>query len=160
MDSTYVTYSSLGATIIAIILGIINLIRLKKIEKTRSNLLTTPHENLDQILDLILKKNQELTRELNNTNNHLGEIEKLSLKSLQKVGTTKFNSISTDGGNFSFAIALLDYEHNGLVISNLHARDTNRIYLKPIKNGNSHIPLTPEEKEALEKAFIDKYLDN
>ncbi len=77
---------------------------------------------------------------------------KMAEISLQKVGVVRFNPFKDMGGDQSFSIALLDSGNNGLVVSSIYSRDGNRVYTKPIKNGDSEYQLSNEEKEAIRKA--------
>jgi len=73
--------------------------------------------------------------------------------SIQKVGVVRFNPFKDTGGDQSFAIALLDKNNNGVVISSLYSREGTRIYTKPIEKGDSSYHLSEEEKQAIEKAI-------
>ena len=65
----------------------------------------------------------------------------------------RFNPFGgTTGGNQSFAVALLDEKHSGVVFSTLYARDRVGVYAKPVEAGASSFELTGEEREAIEKA--------
>jgi len=44
---------------------------------------------------------------------------------------------------------LLDEEQSGVVITSLYGRDTQRVYVKPLLAGDSKIPLTNEERQAI-----------
>jgi len=98
-----------------------------------------------------LKKAEADIQELFNSAKFL---EKMANQSIQKVSIIRFNPFKETGGDQSFAIALLDLHDNGLVISSLFTREGNRIYSKPIKNGQSTYPLSKEELEALKKAGV------
>lgn len=76
----------------------------------------------------------------------LAAVQKLTV---QKVGVVRFNAFADAGGNNSFAIALLDGENSGLVISSLYGRDYQRVYVKTIQSGGAALPLTGEEKQAI-----------
>lgn len=105
-------------------------------------------ENFREILDYFrnLEKNfEKLSEELEN-------LKKESKFSVQKVGIVRFNPFSEVGGDQSFSIALLDGNDNGVVITSLYTREGNRVYGKPIKNGQSSYSLSEEEKQAIEKA--------
>ena len=54
------------------------------------------------------------------------------MRAFQRVGLVRFNPFEDTGGNQSFALALLDAEGNGWVLSSLHARTGTRVYAKPI----------------------------
>jgi len=83
------------------------------------------------------------------------EIEEMKEKnkfSIQKLGIVRFNPFSEVGGDQSFSIALLDGNNDGMVITSLYTRGSNRLYGKPIKAGSSQYSLSQEEKKAIELA--------
>lgn len=106
-------------------------------------------ENLKEILSQFndLKKDFEKLRE------ELKDLKRDSRFSIQKLGIVRFNPFKEMGGNQSFSLALLDGENNGIVITSLYTREGNRVYGKPIKNGQSEYLLSAEEKEAISKAL-------
>lgn len=72
---------------------------------------------------------------------------------VQKVGMIRFNPFGNEGGNQSFAVALLDNYNSGVIILSLYSRDGVRIYAKPVKDGKSEYQLSKEEEEALQIAM-------
>jgi hypothetical protein len=56
-------------------------------------------------------------------------------------------------GQQSVAIALLDAEQSGLVLSSIHHRDQARLYVKHVVRGEPEYPLSPEEIEAVRVAL-------
>ncbi len=73
--------------------------------------------------------------------------------SVQRVGLVRFNPFEDTGGNQSFALALLDANDDGLVVSSLHARNGTRIYAKAVATGRAEAALSDEETEALRLAM-------
>jgi hypothetical protein len=71
---------------------------------------------------------------------------------IQRVGLVRFNPFEDTGGNQSFAVALLDANDDGLVVSSLHARQGTRIYAKAVARGRPEAALSDEEAEALRRA--------
>ena len=84
----------------------------------------------------------------------LETVEKRLKRSVQAVGTVRFNPFRGDGsgGNQSFASAFVSEKGDGVVISSIYSRDLVGIYAKPVENGVSRFELTQEEKEAVTKA--------
>ena len=80
-------------------------------------------------------------------------LEKTAAMSFQKVGFMRFNPFSDTGGDQSFALALLDRENNGIVVSSLYNRDGTRVYAKAIDHGNPKQALSGEEEEVLKRAI-------
>ena len=71
---------------------------------------------------------------------------------VQKVGVVRFRAFEDTGSDLSFAVALLDSEDNGVVLSSLFGRTESRVYAKPVEHGASSYLLSTEENEALSKA--------
>ena len=81
------------------------------------------------------------------------DLENLTQRSIQKVGVVRFNPFADTGGDQSFAIALLDAEGNGLVLSSLHGRTDTRIFAKQVQSGRSRHQLSDEEQDAIRRAL-------
>jgi len=71
---------------------------------------------------------------------------------LSRVGTVRFDAYHDLGGRQSTSVAFMDAADNGIVITTVVSRDFARIYVKTIKDGQSDIPLAPEETEAVDQA--------
>jgi len=97
----------------------------------------------------VLKQFEELKKEVR-------KLSQESKFSVQKIGIIRYNPFSGVGSDQSFSIVLLDGNNDGVVITSIYARDGNRVYGKPIKNGKSEYSLSDEEKEAIEKAMEQK----
>lgn len=93
----------------------------------------------------------------------MGEIEEVheivlrrTERSIQHVGIVRFNPFEDTGSDQSFAIALLDSQRDGIVISSLHGRQSTRVFAKPIANGTSAQPLSTEEADAIRSALAER----
>ncbi len=75
-------------------------------------------------------------------------------RSIQGVETIRFNAFqgNGEGGNQSFAVAILSENGDGTVISSLYARDRQSVFAKSIKNFSSEIEMTAEEHDAVARA--------
>jgi hypothetical protein len=72
---------------------------------------------------------------------------------LRRVGVVRFNPYHDTGGEYSFAVALLDEGGSGLLLTGLYHRDQSRVYAKEV--GGWAVPgqeLMEEEREAIERA--------
>jgi len=112
----------------------------------------TRGKDLEEVIQKELKDIKKLDRDYKDLLKISEKIHGIAARGIQKVGIVRFNPFQDTGGNQSFAIALLDYYNNGLVISSLHNREGTRVYTKPIKKGQSEYSLSEEEKEAITKA--------
>jgi hypothetical protein len=110
--------------------------------------------DLEGVLFEEIKRLKKSEDEIKNILKSLKGLEKKASLGIQKVGMIRFNPFKEVGSDQSFAIALVDFHDNGLVISGLYTREGTRVYAKPVEAGQSKYTLTKEEKEALKKAGI------
>jgi uncharacterized protein YhaN len=99
-----------------------------------------------------LKKISELEKKVKGLEKEMQEMKKEQEFFIKKVGIFKFNALKNVGGNQSFALAMLDENNNGVIISNLVLRENSKVFAKLIKNGLSENLLTEEERKAIEIA--------
>ncbi len=79
-------------------------------------------------------------------------LERETRLAVQRVGLVRYNPFEDTGGNQSFALAMLDANDDGFVISSLHARTGTRMYAKSVSAGRAEAALSDEETEALRLA--------
>lgn len=145
--NTLILFFIISVIVIIILLWILMIeIRLKKI------FAGTKARNLEEMIVLIGKKMNKLEENQAKIDEHLIIIDKRLDKSIRSVETLRFNPFIDAGSNQSFAIALINDENDGVVLSSLYARDRMSIFAKPIINGKSEFELSSEEKDVLKKA--------
>ncbi|HEV8516098.1 MAG TPA: DUF4446 family protein [Candidatus Limnocylindrales bacterium] len=101
---------------------------------------------------LDMRRVYEVAGQLHRIEDRTAALEIVGRRAVQRVGLVRYNPFEDTGSNQSFALALLDGDEDGLVISSLHSRSNTRIYAKPIASGRSEAPLSDEEAEALRLA--------
>ena len=109
--------------------------------------------SLEAALSTNLQRTEVLGREVDHLAARSAVIEADLRTALQKVGFVRFNPFEETGGNQSFALALMDAEGNGFVISSLHARAGTRIYGKALVAGRAETARSAEETEAVRIAL-------
>ncbi|HSM34036.1 MAG TPA: DUF4446 family protein [Anaerolineae bacterium] len=73
---------------------------------------------------------------------------------ISRIGLVRFDAFSDTGGAQSFALALVDDDGDGIVLTSLHSRPSTRVYIKTIRRGVADAPLSGEEEQALREAGI------
>lgn len=73
---------------------------------------------------------------------------------VSRIGLVRFDAFEDTGGAQSFALALVDDDGDGIVLTSLHSRPTTRVYVKAIRRGVADAPLSAEEARALQDAGI------
>ncbi len=80
-------------------------------------------------------------------------IKELLSQAMTKVAVVRFRAFEDMGSDLSYAVAMLDSQNNGVVLSSIFAREDSRSYAKPIVNGQSTYAMTAEEQDALQQAM-------
>jgi hypothetical protein len=144
---------ALAAAAIALAVGMILLaLRVRGLE-ARLRLLTRGDEgDLEDVLGAHLDRVHLLGREVERLVARTTRLESGAPRAFQRVGLVRFNPFEDTGGNQSFALALLDAEGNGWVLSSLHARSGTRVYAKAIREGRPEGALSEEEAAAIKQA--------
>jgi hypothetical protein len=109
--------------------------------------------SLESVLDTHLDKVYEVSHELDELAAKTAVLESTQRRALQRTGLVRFNPFEDTGGNQSFALAVLDAQGNGLIVTSLHSRSGTRVYGKPITAGRGEAALSQEESEALRLAL-------
>ena len=153
---------SIGAIVVALvvaigflILAIIVLARRSRRLDARLVGLTrdSDGQSLEGVLEAHLDKVIEVARKLDDVAARTNVLETRQPLAFQRTGLVRYNPFEETGGNQSFALALLDADGDGWVLSSLHARTGTRVYAKAIVGGRSDTGLSDEETAAIKQAM-------
>jgi hypothetical protein len=127
----------------------------QKKSKVKLNLHLPNRDNKDT-REFLLSLQEKVNRqeiEIKNIIEFLIDIDQRLKRSVQSVEIKRFNPFSEgeDEGN-SFALALIDENGDGLVLSTIYARSTTNVFGKPVQKFGSHLELTYEERELISRA--------
>lgn len=122
--------------------------RLKKL------LAGTKAQSLEGVIGALGKDIRALEAFRKETSDLIANHEARIRRSVQGVETIRFNAFkgNGEGGNQSFAVAVLSENGDGTVLSSIYARDRVSVFAKPIKKFVSEHELTEEERDALTRA--------
>lgn len=109
--------------------------------------------DIRKVLEDLIKDLTGTNQAIDNVKEAIVQIQRKNLTHIQKVGLVRFNPFRDAGGNQSFALALLNAENSGVVLTGLHARETTRIYIKDIVKGMCKSELSSEEKQVIAMAI-------
>jgi hypothetical protein len=84
----------------------------------------------------------------------LSRLEETVSRSAGRIGVVRYNAFAEQGSDLSFAVAIVNEERSGVVLSGIHNREETYVYAKPVSGGESSYPLTPEERQAIEQAGL------
>jgi len=109
--------------------------------------------SLETVLDAHLGKVFAVARDLDELAARSAVLEANARRAFQRVGLVRYNPFEDTGGNQSFAVAVLDANGDGFVLSSLHARGGTRIFAKSLAGGGAEATLSAEEAEAVRLAL-------
>lgn len=112
--------------------------------------------SLEAVLDAHLDRVDTVAHDLDGLASRTARLERTQPWAYQRVGLVRFNPFEDTGGNQSFALALLDAQGDGFVISSLHARSGTRVYGKAVTAGGSESALSTEEAQAVQLALASR----
>jgi hypothetical protein len=108
--------------------------------------------SLEAVLEAHLRRVRDVGDELQAVDQRTSALEARLPAAVQQVGLVRFNPFEDTGSNQSFALALLDGDGNGVVISSLHSRNATRLYVKPVVAATADRAMSDEEAEAIRQA--------
>lgn len=146
-------YLQLAAPYLAVaacVLALVAVVLLLVLRRRLNRLSLGRNGTIEESIGILLRDSKEVQTFRAELEKYLKSAEARMRSSVRGVSLVRFNPYEAgQGGNQSFALALLDERGNGAVVSTLYARDRVGVYAKPVEGGVSTFDLTPEEKEAI-----------
>jgi hypothetical protein len=145
---------ALVVAIVVLLVGLVILARRTTRLGRRLDALTRGEEgdSFEEVLEAHLERVHAMGRQLDAVTARTKTLEERAPRAFQRVGLVRYNPFEDTGGNQSFALALLDANGDGWVLSSLHARAATRVYAKVVKGGRSDAALSEEEAAAIRQA--------
>ena len=159
MDS--ITWLSIGLTLLLITVGVLMgyFVYLLRSLESRLDRLTRGRDgaNLEEVIAHLQGDVRIMDEEIQELFEISNQIHKLANQGLHHVALSRYNPFAESGGNQSFSLALLNSRNDGFVVTGLHARESCRVYAKPVTGGLETVhPFTEEEKAIVQEAATGK----
>ncbi len=154
--------TSIGAIVVALVIALVLVVLVLIVLARRSRRLEarlvgltrdSDGQSLEGVLEAHLDKVVEVARKVDDVAARTKVLEARQPRAFQRTGFVRYNPFEETGGNQSFALALLDADGDGWVLSSLHARSGTRVYAKTIVGGRSDTGLSDEETSAIKQAM-------
>ena len=140
--------------LVFMILTMVQIAKTRKLERRLSLFMQGDDMvSLEDVLRHVIEDNQKVKIQLKNNVDEIVKINENLLTAYRKTGIVKYNAFPGMAGKVSSAIALLNNENNGILVTTIHGSDGCYTYVKEIMNGKSINPLTREDEEALKIAL-------
>jgi hypothetical protein len=82
----------------------------------------------------------------------LATLEALAATDISRIGFVRYNAMSDVGSDLSYALALLNRNGDGVVLSSLYSRTDTRTYGKPVARYSPAVNASDEELQAIARA--------
>ena len=140
--------------VILLILLIVNICSISKLKRTYKRFMRGKNSaSLENEIIGLFEDNKFLKNNTEKNKKDIRTLYKRMETAYQKMGLVKYDAFKEMGGKLSFTLALLDENNNGVLLNSVHSSDGCYSYTKRIKNGDSAITLSNEEKVAVERAM-------
>jgi len=138
--------------LVSLILVLLLYRRLRRFEAAHQSLQTlSSGRDLDALLQELAARSTQLFEGLADCEARVGQLEQKARKLIQGAELLRFNAFDNMGSDLSFALALLNEEGDGVVLSSIHSREESRVYAKPIRAGQSQYQLSDEERKVISR---------
>jgi hypothetical protein len=152
-----VALAAAGIALIALIVAIVLAFKLRSVRRAQSAVLGDGSRDLiahSAQLDEAFVSLREYVEEA------LARLEQRSQIADQRINgciayraLVRYDAYGEMSGAQSSSVALLDEHRSGIVFSSILHRDQARVYVKEVREGESSIELSPEERQAIEAAL-------
>jgi len=106
-------------------------------------------KDVHQVVEALLGNMEFLSTRLGRLQVAHDSLEERLRGTVQGQGLVRYNADGKVGGELSFALALVDGERDGILLTCLHTLDECRLYIRQVQQGTCVHELTEEEAEAL-----------
>ncbi len=155
-DNLAIAFGVLGALVVLLLIAVMaQSVRLGRAVRAYRDIVREPmgatslHDLLAGNADAVERASERMS-EMETVH---ATLDQRTRRSIQHIGMVRFNPFEDTGSDQSFAIALLDDQRDGIVLSGLHGRANTRIFAKPVEAGASTNQLSDEESEAIRIAL-------
>ncbi len=139
--------------IVLLILVIVTMSRMRQLSRKYDLFMRGKDaESMEQSFLKVYDEVEELQEEDQRIREKLNTINSSYSHTYQKTGLVRYDAFKGMGGQFSFALTLLDRDNNGILLNSIHSRETCYLYLKEVMRGRCDVALSAEEERSLEIA--------
>ena len=154
IDIGYLFVGLLAISLILFILVIIAFVQIGKFKKKyKKFMLGKDGANLEKDIMTLYEDNKFMKLSIDRNRDDIKTLYKKHETAFQKIGLVKYDAFTEMGGKLSFSLALLDENNNGFIINSVHSSEGCYSYTKRVKEGDSQLALSNEEKVAVERAM-------
>jgi hypothetical protein len=146
-----------GVALIALLLAVVIAVKLRRMRRAQSAVLGGEGRDLVAHAERIERGFVELRdwvdEAFTRLDGRVGAAEQRIDGCVAHTALIRYDAYAELSGRQSSSVAFLDTNRNGVVISSILHRDQARVYVKQVRDGESELELSPEEREAIAVAL-------
>jgi hypothetical protein len=150
----WIALGAAAAAVVALLIALVHYLTLRRVRKAQVVLLGGGGK--DDLVDFAVSlqaRIDDLHRAVDEVNAALAQVDRRVDDTVSKTAIVRYDAYENSGGHQSASVAMLDSSRTGVVLSAIQGRDYARIYVKELDQGRAPVALSPEEREAVERAM-------
>jgi uncharacterized protein DUF4446 len=159
VSSTTAAWIAIGAAIAALILAILLVLVWldgRRHRAQRESVLGDTGGGRPDLVDFAITlqgRVDDLHRAVDEIAAAVARVDRRMDATIARTAIVRYDAYESAGGRQSASVALLDANRSGVVLSAIQGRDYARVYVKELDQGKASVALSPEEKQAVERAM-------
>jgi hypothetical protein len=149
----WIAIAAAGVAVVALVVALVLHVRLRRVRAAQLTLQGSGGGDLVDFAVSLQGRVDGLHRALDDLTAALGRLDRRVDSTVSRLGVVRYDAYENTGGHQSASVALLDASRTGVVLSAIQGRDYARIYVKELDGGRAAVSLSPEEREAVERAM-------
>ena len=137
----------------ALLLVLAFYLKLRRVRQAQQVVLGAGKDDLVEFAVSLQARMDDLHRAVDEIAAGLARLDKRVDGCLSHTSIVRYDAYEDAGGHQSASMAFLDAARSGVVVSAIQGRDYARIYVKELDRGRPSLALSPEEREAVERAM-------
>ncbi|HWB21306.1 MAG TPA: DUF4446 family protein [Gaiellaceae bacterium] len=128
-------------------------VKVRRVRDAQRMLLGGGRKDLIEFAVSLQERIDDLHRAVDEVAASLSRVDRRIDGAVTNSSIVRYDAYEDTGGHQSASLALLDSGRTGIVVTAIQGRDYARIYMKELDRGKASVALSPEEREAVERAM-------
>ena len=149
----WIAIAAAAIAAISLLVGLAYFRTLRNVRRAQSVVLGSGRDDLVNFAVSLQARIDDLHRAVDEVAAALVRVDKRIDGALSHTAIVRYDAYEDAGGQQSASLAFLDAARSGIVVTAIQGRDYARLYVKELDRGRSPVALSPEEREAVERAM-------
>src|SRR5690348_16361327 len=128
-------------------------VRVRRLRDAQRMLIGGGRKDLVEFAVALQGRIDDLHRAVDEVAASLARVDRRIDGTISNSSIVRYDAYEDTGGHQSASVALLDASRSGIVLTAIQGRDYARIYIKELDDGRAAVSLSPEERQAVERAM-------